>query len=328
MAVRELKYPFAFDEQGNVVSANEIDELIKNNKLQSGSKYFISWNEDGQDIIKRLDLVKSKAKRKHFREHKESNGGNKKVEITSKKYNETIVHKLAKQIIANRDVEEIYTPNTEAVFSRGRLLVGNERFRGLSGYSINKEVVSQCGKYRFDIEMTDADNNKLVIEIKVTHETDKEKIEYLKKNKIDAIEIDMSDIYEDMNIIGYDISEKIKSRISGKDRQYTKWLSHKETEEVIESINNILKMQIWDTKFRQDRDGKWYVYANDEKLKGKLELCPYKNNLSMDSPRLFERDCVNCERFIGVNKDLQCMLCNQSKLGISKVLSLIYNINT
>lgn len=331
MAERVLKYPFAFDSNGSIVSADEIAKKIAEGTAKSEKFYNISLRDDnGETVTKKLILINSVKKRKHFRELTDNKSENT-VKISTSSYNETVIHGLTKQMLCNKEIDELFLPSATAYFERGSLNIKNERYMYLLDKKIDTEVLyedKETGeKFKFDTVITDNQNKTIIVEIKVTHPVDDRKIEFIRKYNLDAVEIDLSDL----NIKGYIVERNLKEQICSILKQSNnniKWLNNSEVSEIKQCINDIANVKMDKTSYKKDRDGGWFVYANDEKLKGKLKMCPYYDKLDNNHSKLYERECADCPRLLRVRADKKCINCYHGTVELDKLYDVIYSLDT
>jgi hypothetical protein len=107
---------------------------------------------------------------------------------------ETALHLAAKEIL--KEYPEITLPVVEIVFdNHNRMPITGERTFKLDNVRLEKrlegmvpDVIAEVGEH------------KLLIEIRVTHEVDEEKLRKIRDQGVSAIEIDLSDIPRDINL--------------------------------------------------------------------------------------------------------------------------------
>lgn len=330
MATREkgLTYPYALDEQGNMILAEGIS---KEDRLNH--EYYIEGLlEDGTIGKEKVIVVIGDKRRHHFRryrkESKEYTGP--RVYITKKSYNETVIHRVAKQLFSEGKIKEISLP---AVFVR---LPGQSiKVKEEDTFKISRCELEVTEKkvVRYDVVAYNDLKESLAIELYVTHKTDAEKREKVRQLGKNTLEIDLSDLVQEDKIVTNDIEDKIKDRITcggqtSSPKQHI-WINHKEENRIHSWFNSLVDQQLIPTKYKQERDGRWYFWAAD--AKGRLIKCPYYDRLdplgkSVDR-MLTERRCKECDRCVSIEyspvEGRGKLICNQSDVPNTEMLRLL-----
>lgn len=329
-----LRYPYAYDEQGNLVSAETIS---KEDRLKH--EYFIEGLlEDGTTGKEKVTVSIGNKYRNHFKKYpvtsKKYTG--QRVSVNIREYNETVIHKIAKQLFEDSTIKRVWLP---AVYVS---MPGNPiKVRESECFSISKcktEVLDKNKetqeKVVYDVVVYNEFNESLVIEIYVTHKVDLEKREKIERLGRNAIEIDLSDLIQSDKIVTSDIADKIKSRIvyGGQPLGIKKpiWINNIEENRIHSWFNSLVDQPVTPTRFNYERDGRWYFWAAD--VKGRLKRCPYHDKLDPLSEEginrmLTETRCKNCERCVSIEyspvESKGKLICNQSDVSNAEMLRLL-----
>lgn len=214
-----------------------------------------------------------KIKRKHFSHNINSNCIN---------HLETVIHKLAKQIIEDnkRIVIPKLTYNNEILVKEENIdfeIIELEKY--LAEYSFKPDVIG-----------TTLYNNKrtnLIIEIAVTHKIDNVKLQKIKESNISTIEIYLD--YREM--LDKNLNE-IKEIIIN-DTTNKKWIFNKYSEQKISEIISKEKIRLANQKYYEVRKITWKKsFYNNKKYDCLVYGCP-RSTLEEHDPRIV--DISECE---------------------------------
>jgi len=125
--------------------------------------------------------------------------------------NESALHKLAKQLLRKQNfiVLPPLTSKSITIIKKSKIyfdkiLIEDQDNITLGSHTNNTFIKPDCIAFK--------NNEKLIIEIKVTHKVDDEKLEKIKKLNISTIEIDFSDAVLSRNRVNEILSTSIKSK--------------------------------------------------------------------------------------------------------------------
>jgi len=161
-------------------------DIIEISKVESGLKCGCICPSCGSQLIAR----KGNKKEHHFAHYKtkECDG-----------YLETTLHLISKEIFKKNSVIKLPVYDIKEGY-----YCKNKIFK-YSTAILEKKVNNIIP----DIQLKFFNNNRIFVEIKVTHEVDDEKIEKLKSIGISTLEINLEDIYKSDDVLEYQELEKI-----------------------------------------------------------------------------------------------------------------------
>ena len=186
---------------------------------KSESFYCISCNE--------CLIVKKGDKNKHHFSHKNTTNCKGSVESLLHIFAKEVIKEKAKIFLPLKTIESTLYSEYNSEFEEVVEKHFNKEFN-IRDVEIEKKI-ENSNNYRSDIKcVVDYENNEseLYIEINVTHKTEEKKIEFYKENKKTCIEIDLSEIKNE-------IDWKIKN-------------SKNETKEIIKDIKYTIEEYIYD----------------------------------------------------------------------------------
>lgn len=330
--MKRLKYEYVWDEEGNIVRADKV-----NRESKMRSKYYIEGvGETGEIEREEVILNICKNKRNYFRRYPEDKVM-RRVEIDIKRYNEGVIHKLAKDLIISGVVREISLPENRLELGGGDLQISGRRwFKVVRAY---REYVDKENGLRYDVVVEDSKGNKLGVEIYVTHGVDNEKYNKISRAGMDVIEIDLSGIIVDGDIVDSSVEGKIKDIITQGSSE-TVWVYNKERERVESWYKNLRELECVRTKHNRDIDGEWFIsvinrYGSVCKQMYGMDNCSYRNAIIRGESKyraIVEAECKRCKRYVLSEWDEDSVVgrvvCNQSKdISNEEMLRLLYRLN-
>ncbi len=332
MAKGELKYRYVYDETGRVVDSTH---LTKQSKVDH--KYYIQGYcaDLGKDDKERVVLHICTKTRNYFSRYPKKSSitpdGEKINRVdTPLNLGETLVHKLAKQLFIEDKIGWICLPNYYInIKNNGRICI--DRPGGFKPTSANLEKVLHIDDkdyIKVDIELeNNLLNTKLLVEIKVRHGCDEDKIEKIKKLGIDTIEIDLSSLTDLKNDTPVNLEEQIIDIITKGTN--TTWIYNREAEEFKKELRSLVVIdQLKPSNYSMD--GSWYCYKDT--LINKISHCVHMESFVPSSATgkdryITESQCLLCKRYIGkfTNKSngSEVVLCNQSDMSNNELLTMI-----
>lgn len=327
-----LKYKYALDADGNVVYAENLTSSLRD--MMHNDFYVEGWMEDGSKVKQPVMAVVGKKNRPHFRAYA---SGAKHLEgfiYDKRKFGETIVHKTAKQVLSRQQAASLLTPDCYYVDNNNTIRVDTSEFRIIDKVEIEKTFKTSYGTLRYDAFLTDRFGRQIGVEILVTHQVDKYKAYKIQELGHEVIEIDLSDIPD--NIDNINVESEISTRIN-KDTSHTKWVSNRNLERFKEWKRHQVRMDIYRAAYShpEEKDSAWFVWAAD--YIGRLNKCPHLSTLihgnethSSKERYLEWKDCLRCGRCsvlknIGSEPKKLCgtMACNQSNIPNQEILAMI-----
>lgn len=322
----KLKYIYVFDENGNLVDATT---LVYEDRLNH-TYHIEGFDDKGNKVDIPVYPVIGKVKRPHFKTFPRKDGESA-YYVNIKGYNETIIHKLARQLFLEGKIRFIRLPSYKLELSNGIVINKPAKFDSL--FDIKGEQILKTPdeeRIKVDILASAFGNRQLAIEIYVTHAVDKHKLDKIQQIGIDTIEIDLSSLISDNRPAAESIKSDILSLITLGEAIH--WISNKEQLMVADWEKNRITYQINPSRHHQGRDGGWYIWAADNL--DKLTHCPYRDQLDdksncMEHRWLCEtRHCGKCERatVLYTNGVPSKLMCNQSEVSNAEILRMVTEI--
>jgi hypothetical protein len=184
---------------------------------------------------------------------------------------ETTLHLLAKEIL-----EKMKWITLPEVSFRLKNWKDDWYYREKKKYQINKVALEQYFDNIIPDVVLDIQNNRLSVEIAVTHKIDEQKLKKIRKLNISTIEIDLNK-YE-----GKDIFHDLED-ILIKSTKYKTWIYNSKTDNIVSEVESIFRR----THVRQVCGR---LYTKCPKLKEKIrQVVRFKNN------------CIGCKSCIDYN---------------------------
>lgn len=334
MGNTELKFPYAYDELGNLVSAQSLERGDKLNH----NYYIEGIKEDGLPGREKLTPAIGVKKRSYFRRYPSTSKiyTGDRVSVNIKDYNETVLHKLAKQLLLNKQINSIVLPSAYIDMPGHRLKVGETDtfYINRCESEVTDRVEGTGESVKYDIVAYNKLNETLAIEIYVTHGVDKNKREKIRALGKNVIEIDLSDLIPKDGMLPNNIASKVMHRIiyGGQPlgEKTTTWINNTTENRVMAWYDGLINIGVTATDFKFESDGRWFFYAAD--IRNKLNRCPYHDKLKPLSKNKYERlltetQCINCVRCVSTEyspaEKRGTLVCNQSDIPNRAILSLI-----
>lgn len=324
-----LKYRYVFDENDELVIADQITEEDKRNHT-----YHIKGlnSETGEQVEEPVYPVLSTKRRKYFRRYPK--GTEKRSEnfvVNKREYNETVLHKLAKKVIKE---QFSYMTLPQAITQIRNARVQTEDMKILRDVNVELEktfTLPDKTAVRYDAYITDIRSKREVaIEFAVTHKINKDKADKIRELNHDVIEIDLSHLLE--FDVDTDLATEIKAIIE-KGTEHCSWVNNKSINKIADWDKGQIMFKMDKTEFQKEKDGKWLIWAGDRKEK--LKHCKYRYvlaslteaNIGSDTGKryLCESECRGCDRLTILNWDgtTGTVLCNQSDIDNSIITGLL-----
>lgn len=317
--VKDLKHVFAFNEDNELVRASE---LCKDSK--TGHTYHIVGRDSItlEKMSEPVMIVLSDKKRNHFRRYPiTSPNRNKNFILNKKAWKETLVHRLAKNLLESGRVNRLILPECVHRSKSGnrKIIVENQSYFVIK--EVNIEYIDKSNNRRYDALLKDINGRSLAVEFFVKHKVEQDKVTDMQSSGVEAIEINLSDL---VNLDEIEIEEAIASRMSGMTIGYVEWLSNNR----LGTLNRWFSQQVYftmtKTAFKNRKDGNWYIdsYGRHEEIPN----CPYYADVKDGTKRsLVETQCAVCKRCTILDATNGKMVCNQSNIDISEIIKFIYN---
>lgn len=234
---------------------------------------------------------------------------------TSKSVSESIVHKLAKQVISELSSIRLPEVRMERHGNIPRFVIEAERTVHITDVKLEKTITVGNSSIRPDLELTIDNGEKLYIEIEYKHRTVGKKLENIRKLGENFIEISLKELSAEDDNLKEKIIDIAENRLEDK-----KWLYHKEGALLEHYLNSAPQLKtskssyddnilVWDCPLRL-------------RIKGDSDELMYKTEeeLSTLSFYAYVKDCEKCQHFIGRSKsnaiyggEIPWVICNAVK---------------
>lgn len=319
----DLKYKYVFDENDNIVIADQTTEYDKLNHT-----YHICGIDanNGQPINELVYPVIGKKRRNYFRRYTQG-AANRQENFTEnmKQYNETVLHKLAKKVIKEQ-VKSMTLP--QALRQVNGTTVQTEAIQRVRPIDIELEkmfMLPDNSYVKYDAYLKDViSQRELGIEFAITSKVDKNKAEKIKQLNHEVIEIDLSwlvDINETVDFVA------IIKTILENGTEYCKWINNKSMNNFDKWLDGQVYFDTQKTQYQLETDGAWYFWAGDKKQT--LKHCKYRDKIASSTEYgkryLCEKECLGCDRLSILRWDGKTgrIACNQSEISNSIILGMI-----
>lgn len=169
----------------------------------------------------------------------------------------------------------------------------------------------------------------------------KEKDEAINSNQ-DTIIYNLYDLIPKNRIISYSLDTKInniieKGQYKKHDDRTLSWGYNSDIEKFKNWFSSLVTFELVKTTFKEDRDGRWYFWADNPIKLDKMTKCKYLSSLTAKDKKdkkqhnyLTEFDCKGCSRklFDTWNGKYGILVCNHSNdVDNSDILRIIYGTN-
>ncbi|MBO5388660.1 MAG: hypothetical protein J6A59_11065 [Lachnospiraceae bacterium] len=296
---KELKYEWVYMKDGDNERIVRIGDVTK---VDKGKEFYL---KDKDNNIHNVHMVLCDKRRSHFRLNPTfKNSNNEHVEINIKDYAESLLHNLTKQLLVDRDIRQIWLPDLN--------VEDNEfKFKAKSGrlvkvLEVKKEVVHSDLGIRTDIEIiyedfnSQTNENRVIIEVYVTSPIDRDKLNKLWNSRLNTLELDLSDLYDDKTLANSELIEEIFNRLTTENENLY-WVYNSDKLDILDRLNKqIVAINCDRNSYNIDTEGRWRNYIDSLKLNG-VKHCPYKDSaikMSKGGHYLPESICSKCPRFI------------------------------
>ena len=231
---------------------------------------------------------------------------------------ETSIHLMAKQIISESSVAVFpeFTVKASKIDMYGKEYTVQKKLEKVSRRMFETvKLEKQIGEIRPDI-IAYADGVPFLIEIAVSHFSDKKKKEFIRNKSLPAIEINLSKVL-------YETTKEELKKLVIDDIENKKWLSHPSTEETKKELNEELDAKIKKINEHFKRQQKKMVQNFQQNVAiprySKSFVCPKKNNSKKEyDTRWFL--CEACRHTFSESKNnapytidtIECLECGYS----------------
>ena len=295
--MKELVHAFALDENDNLIKADlvTVEDNLKHNY------HIIGIDKDtGERITEKVLFVNSTKKRKHFRRYaKGSPNRNNNFVFKQREYNELLLHRLAKEMIADGRIKRLLLPGIQHSIGDNKIRVLKENVFGIEKAQVECRKTLPTGEYViYDVFVTNNSGEELAVEIYTTHSVDSEKIDKVMKLGHNLIEINLRSLLDDSNN-EKDLESRIAEYIEKHNNTAIIWLNNNSNNRFAEWLNGQIEFPITKTEHDRDRDGEWYLWATDKF--DEISKCPFIHNLDKDSRnpkhrQIVASQCLSCPR--------------------------------
>lgn len=328
-----LKYPYAYDENHNLVSAQRLTREDKHSHIYTIEGY----NEDGTIGMEEVVLTVCKGKRNYFRRYPKDSKRytGPRVFSTLATYNESMLHSLVKHMIADGNPTGLLLPPAQAVLNHGSIYIHTKEWMVIDHADLEVAVADPLtgNKVKFDILAYDGIGRKLGIEVLVSHAVDREKQERLANIGIETVEVDFSDLLVTNKTLPDNIEELIRRRLV-EGYTHTKWLFNAQAHMLSCWYKGLVELDMLKTAFDPIKDGEWMVWAVDKKEA--LNQCEYREPLVPLSTSYHEKYlpktvcsvCPNCiyQKWEPAKKTGK-LICSHSGISMLEILNLLTNLD-
>lgn len=324
--VKELKFPYAFDKDGNLVAAKD---LTLESRLKH-EKYYISGPKQGnptETCIEELIPVVSDVRRNHFRRYSSQKTGytGDRVIIEAKRYNHSVIYEIAKRVLTSGKIDRVGLPEVSLGSEYGSI-----KFRNRHSFKIDKVEadVEKDGAF-YDVMLTNKNGDTLGIIFCREYKNPNRlaNIQLVKSNKQEAIIIDILKFISNQHMLDESIEQDLLKHFESNSSR--SWIYSREFI-IDEWVAGLVSMPIHRTTHHQEEDGNWYVWAADNL--DKLHKCPFKDTLDPNSSinekrYLTESKCTNCRNLVEYTQDYQgnpvSLICSHSDIPNNRILALV-----